>query len=84
MASKVKLETHQIEVRQRGNKNSEPLNLWNIDGQNLTFNVIFFRFLEWLDTAEHEPPHRTEPPTIRPFRYSARRDDRPGQHGAGH
>ena len=53
MSAKVKLETHQIEIRKRGDKNSEPLNLWDIDGSNLTINSIFLRYLEWLDTAEY-------------------------------
>ena len=31
MPAKVKLETHQLELRKRGDKKNDPLNLWDID-----------------------------------------------------
>lgn len=52
MPAKVKLETHQVELRKRGDKKNEPLNLWDIDGSKLTFISIFLEYITWLDTAE--------------------------------
>lgn len=50
MAGRIKLETHEIIIKRRYVRNAPSLNLWNIDGEGLTFNTIFENYLTWLDT----------------------------------
>lgn len=52
MASRVKLETHEIQFFVRNSRHTKPLNLWNLDGGGLRIGDVFLEYLEWLDHRE--------------------------------
>ncbi len=47
--ARIKLETHEIEIRKKGHPNEAPLNLWNIDGNGLTLPQLFLQYITWLE-----------------------------------
>lgn len=56
--SRIKLETHQIEMRPKGKPHDAALNLWDLDGHGLALSALIMLYVQWLDTIDYADDER--------------------------